>query len=447
MAGRPPFLQVLGVAILYYVTLTAGQISGQNQLLDPRSQIIPLDVPRQEPLIIHEPKDVVYNPDGEKKYAVMQCAAIGNPEPTYEWERDSVPVEVGERYSIVGGNLTIMNPSNSTDIGSYRCTAINSVGKEISRTATLKFAFIGEWDRTARDPKTVNEGSLLSITCNPPTAHPGLRYSWYKDDNIVIPDHRAHVSDLTGDLYLASARESDAGSYRCRATSAAPNANSNGNTENQYGPPTRVTVTNQQNLFDTQPTMAFRVEDVTVVRNPTAEEDEESSVTIECFATGRPIPTISWERLDAPLPPKARPSNSKLVITDVTQDEAGTYRCTARNSLGSVSDEARIIFNSPPEFLDFIPPESKGIGERVIFQCPPVRGTQPLRYTWFADDQAITSDIRIKVGASTLTINNIRESDHGRYQCHVQNEYGTAQVSAELSVRDSPTRTVACITE
>ncbi|CAH1230236.1 CNTN2 [Branchiostoma lanceolatum] len=435
MAVRPPLL-LLSVAILYYVTLTEGQISGQNPYLDPRSQIIAQDVPQQEPLIIHEPKDVVYNPGGERKYAVMQCAAIGNPEPTYEWERDSVPVQVGERYSIVGGNLTIMNPSNTTDIGTYRCTAINSVGREISRTATLKFAFVGEWDRTARDPKTVNEGSLLSVTCNPPAAHPGLKYSWYKDNNFVIPSHRVHISDLTGDLYIASARESDAGSYRCRAMSADPNADSNGNTEDQFSPPTVITVNNQQNLFDTQPVMAFRVEDVTVVRNPTAEEDEEASVTMECFATGRPVPTISWERMDAPLPPKARPSNSRLVITDVTQDEAGTYRCTARNNLGSVSDDARIIFNSPPEFLDFIPPEARGIGETVTFQCPAVRGTRPLRYSWFAGDEPITSDIRIKVGASTLTINNIRESDHGRYQCHVENEYGTAQVSAELSVRD-----------
>jgi len=32
-----------------------------------------------------EPEDLMYDKDGVYNYAMMECRAIGNPEPTYKW--------------------------------------------------------------------------------------------------------------------------------------------------------------------------------------------------------------------------------------------------------------------------------------------------------------------------------------------------------------------------
>ncbi|OBS83629.1 hypothetical protein A6R68_22381, partial [Neotoma lepida] len=71
------------------------------------------------------------------------------------------------------------------------------------------------------------------------------------------------------------------------------------------------------------------------------------SVTLECSATGHPLPQITWTRGDrTPLPVDPRvnitPSGG-LYIQNVHQSDSGEYTCFASNSVDSIHATAFII--------------------------------------------------------------------------------------------------------
>lgn len=71
------------------------------------------------------------------------------------------------------------------------------------------------------------------------------------------------------------------------------------------------------------------------------------SVTLECSATGHPLPRIAWTRGDrSPLPTDPRVSitpSGGLYIQNVGQEDSGEYTCFASNSLDSIHATAFII--------------------------------------------------------------------------------------------------------
>lgn len=71
------------------------------------------------------------------------------------------------------------------------------------------------------------------------------------------------------------------------------------------------------------------------------------SVTLECSATGHPLPRITWTKGDqTPVPADPRVSvtpSGGLYIQNVVQEDSGQYTCFAANSIDSVQATALII--------------------------------------------------------------------------------------------------------
>jgi len=69
-------------------------------------------------------------------------------------------------------------------------------------------------------------------------------------------------------------------------------------------------------------------------------------VLLDCAASGWPQPDIQWfvngRQLSQSTPSLQLQANGSLILLQPTQLSAGTYRCEARNSLGSVQATARI---------------------------------------------------------------------------------------------------------
>lgn len=79
------------------------------------------------------------------------------------------------------------------------------------------------------------------------------------------------------------------------------------------------------------------------------------SVTLECSATGHPLPQITWTRGDrTPLPVDPRvnitPSGG-LYIQNVDQSDSGEYTCFASNSVDSIHATAFIIVQGEHPFV------------------------------------------------------------------------------------------------
>lgn len=64
-----------------------------------------------------------------------------------------------------------------------------------------------------------------------------------------------------------------------------------------------------------------------------------NSVEFECQAVGDPEPTVQWSKVGGPLPTHIMVKGGMLRISQVTEADAGQYRCTATNDVGSVQSQ------------------------------------------------------------------------------------------------------------
>lgn len=67
-----------------------------------------------------------------------------------------------------------------------------------------------------------------------------------------------------------------------------------------------------------------------------------NEMDLNCFP-GEPIPTVTWSRIDGPLPETSTINDVFLVIPQVRMEDAGTYVCTARNIGGSVQQRVNLF--------------------------------------------------------------------------------------------------------
>lgn len=68
-----------------------------------------------------------------------------------------------------------------------------------------------------------------------------------------------------------------------------------------------------------------------------------NSVEFECQALGEPEPTVQWSKVGGSLPAHIMVKGGMLRIEQVTEADAGQYRCTATNDVGSV--QSQVVLN------------------------------------------------------------------------------------------------------
>ena len=70
-----------------------------------------------------------------------------------------------------------------------------------------------------------------------------------------------------------------------------------------------------------------------------------STVIIDCEATGFPLPSITWTKEDVNLTTgegRIISNNGSLILEQVTKKDAGTYTCKALNTRGSDSQTSQL---------------------------------------------------------------------------------------------------------
>ena len=78
--------------------------------------------------------------------------------------------------------------------------------------------------------------------------------------------------------------------------------------------------------------------------------NESNSVALFCSATGNPAPKVSWSRVNGSLPSSRTKmtSDGRMQIVDAHLEDAGNYKCVARNILGTNEIAARLVIQSMP---------------------------------------------------------------------------------------------------
>ena len=105
-----------------------------------------------------------------------------------------------------------------------------------------------------------------------------------------------------------------------------------------------------------EPGESISVPQVTISPASQLTVNESNTAALFCSATGNPAPQLSWVRVDGSLPSNRIKvtSDGLMQISDVRLEDAGKYKCTARNILGKDENAANLVVQSKLKLKHFI---------------------------------------------------------------------------------------------
>ncbi|XP_021933010.1 peroxidasin isoform X6 [Zootermopsis nevadensis] len=260
----------------------------------------------------------------------LYCAALGQPHPDITWSHDDIPIVSGDRFEISSDNTLTITDVQREDAGHYKCSAANFVGR-ITSVANVKvnesLSKVVPSFTTHPENLTLKSGGLAELQCAA-DGTPAPTITWFKDGHRIVPGGRNSFSSTGQQLYIQHAKESDSGLYTCRAQ------NSVGFKETSA----HLVVSGVHRDTSTQ---YFAQRDGPVPRlviTPyNMDAPSGSTIEIPCKAEGDPKPTITWTKDGATLLLTKRhriSSVGSLYISNISQEDAGTYECSVVNSNG-----------------------------------------------------------------------------------------------------------------
>ncbi|XP_069910803.1 neogenin isoform X13 [Oryctolagus cuniculus] len=358
---------------------------------------------------------------------ILNCSAYSEPLPKIEWKKDGTFLNLvsdDRRQLLPDGSLFISNvvhsKHNKPDEGYYQCVAtVESLGTIVSRTAKLTVAGLPRFI-SQPEPSSAYAGNSAVLNCevNADLA-PFVR--WEQDRQPLLLDDR--VAKLpSGALVISNVTEADGGLYRCVVDGGG-------------GPPKFSDEAELKVLADPEVPSDL----VFLKQPPSLVRAVGQSVVLPCVASGLPAPTIRWLKNEEALDTDSSErlvllAGGSLEISEVTQDDAGTYSCVAGSGNETIEAQAELTVQAPPEFLKR--PASLYAHESmdIVFECE-VTGKPAPTVKWVKNgDVVIPSDYFKIVKEHNLQVLGLVKSDEGFYQCIAENDVGNAQAGAQLVI-------------
>ncbi|XP_063236622.1 lachesin isoform X2 [Bacillus rossius redtenbacheri] len=167
------------------------------------------------------------------------------------------------------------------------------------------------------------------------------------------------------------------------------------------------------------------------------------TVTLECKASGNPVPSIYWSRKDSVLPSGDKSVEGfSITLEKVDRHQSGVYQCTATNGVGEpITVDMQLDVLYPPEVEVERSWVHSGEGYEAQLVCI-VHGEPPPQVMWYQDNLTLDPSERRTMDSRgnkhTLTVRNVQGTDFGNYSCVAENSLGRSKNYMELSGRPSP---------
>ncbi|KAM8750865.1 neuronal cell adhesion molecule-like isoform 1-T1 [Acanthopagrus schlegelii] len=418
---------------------------------------VPLDLPQPPTITYQSPKDYIIDP---RENIIIHCEAKGKPHPSFSWTRNGTHFDIDEDPNVT------MKPHSGTlvvDISRakaeqyecvYQCTARNKHGTAVSNNIVVRQSRSPLWSKEKIKPIVVQEGVSLVLPCRPPVGLPPPIIFWMDNYFQKLPQSSRVSQSLNGDLYFANVlREDSRNDYICYARFPYTQTI-------QQKQPITVKVLNMDAINDT---MAAFYNDTDLFSEEPADDRKptflvpsgpSSSKTVlrgqvlemECIAEGLPTPEISWTKVSGVLPAKRTSFlhyQRTLRIVNVSESDAGDYRCTGRNQLGSVHHTIHVTVKAAPYWISGTPRNLVlAPGENGVLTCR-ASGTPKPSITWAMNGIPIENspkDLSRKVEDDTIIFTDVQTGSSAVYQCNVSNDYGYLLSNAFVNVLSEPPR-------
>uniref|UniRef100_A0A3P8XVX8 Neuronal cell adhesion molecule n=1 Tax=Esox lucius TaxID=8010 RepID=A0A3P8XVX8_ESOLU len=409
-----------------------------------------LAVVPQPPTITHQsPKDYIIDP---RENIVIHCDAKGKPHPSFSWTRNGTHFDIDQDSKVTmkprSGTLVvdISGEKAETYEGVYQCTARNEHGTAVSNNIVIRQSRSPLWSKERNPPIVVQEGVSLVLECRPPAGLPPPIIFWMNNNFQRLPQSSRVSQGLNGDLYFSNVLAEDTRKdYICYARF--PHTQ----TIQQKQPITVMVL--DLDAFNETVAALYNETDFfngsVGERKPTFLIPSGSSsskmvlrgevLELECIAEGLPTPEVSWMKMSGEFP-ASRTSvlqfKKTLRIENVSEADAGDYRCTGHNHLGSVHHTFHVTVRAAPYWISVPRNLVLAPRENGILICR-ASGIPKPTITWAMNGIPIENSPRDpsrKVEGDTIMFAEVQTGSSAVYQCNVSNEYGYLLANSFVNV-------------
>ncbi|XP_040544694.1 basement membrane-specific heparan sulfate proteoglycan core protein isoform X10 [Gallus gallus] len=337
----------------------------------------------------------------------LQCLAHGTPPLLYTW--DKLNGSLSPRAVPRAGLLRI-SPALPSDAGTYRCMVTNRVGRA-ETFARVTVHGDGGGDSGGPLAVRVTPGSLVrgvgstaEFACT--ASDPRVHLEWLKDGGELPPRHS--VQD--GVLRIAELAQGAQGVYVCRASTL------HGQVED------RATLTVQA-----LPRALINIR--TAVQTVLAGME----VELECLGLGEPQPHVTWSKVGGRIRPGVLVRAGTLTIERVERADAGQYRCTATNSVGTVQSHVILHVQAAPHIAGQPEVKEVSVGSAAVLPCL-ASGFPVPEISWSKLEGELPEGARVE--GTALMLPAVRLEDAGVYACAASNRRGQETAFYVLKVQE-----------
>ncbi|RMB89711.1 hypothetical protein DUI87_33908 [Hirundo rustica rustica] len=341
----------------------------------------------------------------------VQCLAHGTPPLHYTWDKvnGSLSARVAHR-----AGLLRLSPAAPADAGTYRCLVTNRVGSAEAFARVAVHGDAGEGGDIAGGPLVVRvtPGSLVKgvggtaeFACSV-SGDPRARVEWLKEGGELPPTH----SVRDGVLRMPELASGAQGVYVCRATALGRQAEDRATLTVQALPRALINI---------------RTAVQTVLAGTTVE--------LECLGLGEPRPHVTWSKVGGRIRPGVLVRAGTLTIEQVERSDAGQYRCTATNAVGTVQSHVILHVQAAPQIAGQPEVKEVSLGSAAVLPCL-ASGFPVPEITWSKLEGELPAGARVQ--GNVLTLPAVRPEDAGVYTCVAANHRGQQTAYYVLKVQE-----------
>ncbi|XP_048782422.1 neurofascin isoform X13 [Lagopus muta] len=412
-----------------------------NAIEVPLDSSIQSELPQPPTITKQSVKDYIVDP---RDNIFIECEAKGNPVPTFSWTRNGKFFNVAKDPKVSmrrrSGTLVIdFHGGGRPDDyeGEYQCFARNDFGTALSSKIHLQVSRSPLWPKEKVDVIEVDEGSPLSLQCNPPPGLPPPVIFWMSSSMEPIHQDKRVSQGQNGDLYFSNVMLQDAQTdYSC-------NARFHFTHTIQQKNPYTLKVKTTRGVTETTPSFMYPYgtsSSQMVLRGV--------DLLLECIASGVPAPDIMWYKKGGELPvgkTKLENFNKALRISNVSEEDSGEYFCLASNKMGSIRHTISVRVKAAPYWLDEPQNLILAPGEDGRLVCR-ANGNPKPSIQWLVNGEPIEGsppNPSREVAGDTIVFRDTQIGSSAVYQCNASNEHGYLLANAFVSVLDVPPRILA----